>query len=139
MSLDTTGYEADIVARIKTICPRVVITEVPEGEPSPAHPYVLVRWIEPIRLGTGGHHIDGSRNDAQRAGAIVTVVSLDDTSANAVKNRLRVALAGHRPPDCDEIKFEGGLAYSRSNTAPRPTTYSREMYCSWITNLSWND
>lgn len=138
MSLDTSPYEDAIVARLKTVCPRVFVTEVPDNTPSPQYPYMIVRWIEPVRLGTG-HHMSGSRNDAQRAGALVSTVSLDDDSARLIHNRARNSLAGYRPPDCDEIKLEGGLAYSTSNTHPKPTTYSREIYCSWVTNLSWND
>lgn len=138
MSLDTSTYENAIVARLKTVCPRVWVTEVPDNVPSPAYPYIIVQWIEPVRLGVG-HHINGSRNDAQRAGAIIKAVSSDDDSANKVKNRIRDSLAGYRPPDCDEIRLEGGLAYSASNTNPKPTTFTRDTYCSWVTNLSWND
>lgn len=138
MTLDTSGYEDAIVARIKTVCPRVYVTEIPDTVATPAYPYVIVRWIEPVRLGTG-HHMVGSRNDAQRAGAMISCVSLDDTSARAIKNRIRDSLGGYRPPDCDEIEFEGGLAYSTSNSAASPTTFSRDIYCSWVTNLSPND
>lgn len=138
MTLDTSPYEAAVTARVRAVCPRVVITEVPDGAPTPACPYVVIRWIEPVRLGTG-HHMTSSRDDAQRAGALITAVSLDDTSANAIKNRLRASLGGYIPPDCGEIMFEGGLAYSTSNTNPKPTTFSRGIFCSWVTNLTTND
>lgn len=138
MSLDTSVYEDAITARLRTICPRVYVTEVPDNIATPSYPYVIVRWVEPVRVGVG-HHMNGSRNDAQRAGAVVSTISLDDVSARLIKDRIRDSLSGYRPPDCDEIKLEGGLAYSTSNTNPRPTTFSREIYCSWITNLSWND
>lgn len=137
MSLDTGPYEADIKAQVQAICPRVYVSEVPDGTASPGFPYVVLRWIEPIRMGTD-HHMVSSRYDTQRAGVIVTVVSADDDSANKVKNRIKNVLAGYSPPDCGEIRVEGGTSFSTSNTVPRPTTYSREMYLSFVTNLSWD-
>lgn len=136
MSLDTQPYEDDIKAQVETVCPRVFVTQVPDSTTTPPRPYAILRWIEPIRTGFD-HHMESARRDTQRAGLVVTIVSDTDASANVIKNRIRGTLTGYRPPDCGEMICEGGLAYSRANTNPKPTTYSRELYYSFVTNLSW--
>jgi len=99
---------------------------------------VTLRWVEPIRTGTD-HHMCGVRNDTLRAGVMVTAVSQDDTSARRLKNRITAALTGYRPPDCGEMMLEGGLSHSTANTDPKPTTYSRMLAYTFMTNLSPND
>lgn len=137
MSHDTTAYEAAVKARITAICPRTYVTEVPDTTATPVYPYVILRWIEPVRTAFD-HHMVSSLNDTTRGGLIVTVVSETDASANAVKNRIKGSLAGYRPPDCGEMVLEGGAGYSTSNSEPKPTTYSRDLYLSFLTNLSPN-
>lgn len=137
MSLDTSVYEKAITDRLEELCPRVFVTEVPDNQESPKLPYIMVQWIEPIRA-AGGHHLENSRHDAQRAGFILTTVSKTDEDANRLKNAARNSLLGWQPPDCNDIKAEGGRAFSMSNAIPRPTTYSRMQFFSFITNLSWD-
>lgn len=137
MSHDTTAYEADILWKITSTCPRVYVTQVPDTVPTPEYPYVVLRWIEPVRTGFD-HHMVSSIDDTTRGGLIVTVVSQDDASANIVKNAIKAELTGYRAPDTEEFKCEGGLSFSTANTNPKPTTFSRELYYSFLTNLSTN-
>lgn len=135
MSLDTTSAEADILARLETIVPRVYTTEVPDGI-SPVYPLIVVYFGDPIRIGTD-RGIVSTRNDTLRGYGLVQVQAPTDAAANAVKNRVRNALTGYRPTDCGEMMLEGGFAYSRSSGAAKPTLYYREVAFSWLTNLSW--
>lgn len=136
MSQDTTAYEQDILQRLGTLCPRVYVSQVPDGVET-KYPHIIVRWLEPVRA-TVGRHLWSSIDDAQRAGVIIRVVSRTDEDANRLKNEIKLAFLRFFPPDCDEIKLEGGQAFSTAAATPRPTTYSRELYYSFMTNLSAN-
>jgi hypothetical protein len=137
VSHDTTAYEEDVLAKVKAVCPRTYVTQIPDSVATPEYPYVVLRWIEPIRTGFD-HHMVSSLDDTTRGGLIVQVVSSDDTSANQVKNRIKRELTAYRAPDTGEFNLEGGQSFSTSNGDPKPTTYSRELYYSFLTNLSAN-
>lgn len=136
MSLDTTAYEADLKTEVEKICPRVFVTDIPDGTPTPAVPYVVLHWTEPVRA-SQGHHLDNSRHDTQRGGLVVEVFSETDDSANQVKNALKDALTGYRMPDCDELLPEGGFSSGGVLQYPRPSLYRRGLMFSFFTNMSW--
>jgi hypothetical protein len=138
VSHDTTAYEEDVLAKVKAVCPRTYVTQIPDSVATPEYPYVLLMWIEPIRTGFD-HFMVSSLNDTTRGGLIVRIVSSDDDSANKMKNRIKKELTAYRAPDTDEFKLEGGQSFSTSNGNPKPTTYSRELYYSFLTNLSPNN
>jgi hypothetical protein len=135
MSLDTTQTETDIINRIKTVLPRVYITEVPDGT-DPGDPYVVVYFGEPSRIGTD-HHLTSTRNDTLRGFLTIQVISRTDAAASAIKNRIKNALVGFRPADSGEIIAEGGLSYSEASTSGASTKYYRELGFSYMTNLTW--
>lgn len=138
MSLSTGTYEDEIQERIKTVCPRVYDTEVPEPNKTPALPYVVLRWTEPVRTAQD-RHITSTRNDGLRGAVFVEVVSSDAKSARQVKDAIKDLLVGFRPSDCGELMAEGGAAFSRVNAEPKPTLYIRGTYFSFRTNLGWVD
>ena len=135
MALTTQPAEDAIVARLKTIVPRVYVTEVPDGV-SPVYPYIVVYFGEPTRM-SKDRGIVSTRQDTLRGFATFQVVSPTDAASNAVKNAIRESLPGYRPPDCGEMMLEGGGGYSKAATGTAPTLYYREVAMSWLTNLSW--
>lgn len=136
MSLKTGQYEDEVLELVKTVCPRVFDTEVPEPGKTPAMPYVVLRWTEPVRTARD-RHITSTRNDGQRGGLFLEVVSATSTSARDMKDLIKDTLTGFRPTDCGEFVAEGGIAFSRANTEPKPTSYVRGVYFSFRTNLGW--
>lgn len=135
--LDTTQTEVDIENRIKTVMPRVWVTEVPMGV-NPGDPYAVVYFGDPIRTATD-HHITSTRNDTLRGYFTVQVIASTEAAARAVKNRIKNALVGYVPTDSGEIMSEGGMSYSAANTSGSSTKYYREMGFSYFTNLGFND
>ncbi len=136
MALDTTATEADILAKVKTLANRVYTYEVPDADATPAYPYVVVYFGEPVRTGVD-HHITSTRNDTLRGYVTVQVISSDVDSANALKNKLKVGLTGYRPVDSGEMVMEGGTGYAFTDS--KPTKFFRELGYSYRTNLTWND
>ena len=137
MTLDSTAYEDEVKTLVETICPRVFVSEIPDALPTPATPYAILTWGEPSRT-AGDHHMDSVVNDTMQGVLIVSVRSEDDSSARAVKNRLRAALVGYRPTDCGEFRPEGGMTFSNQAQTPRPAMFIRELYFSFVTNLQYN-
>lgn len=138
MSLKTGHYEDEILERIQTVVPRVYDTEVPEPNKTPQTPYVVLRWSEPVRTARD-RHITGTRNDLLRGGLFVEVVSNTSKSARDVKDAIKDVLTGFRPTDCGDMTAEGGVAFSRANTEPKPQLYVRGVYFTFRTNLGWNE
>jgi hypothetical protein len=138
VTLDTGPLEDDIEALVKTVIPRVWVSEIPADVVTPGYPYVILYFGGPIRS-AADHHITSVRNDTMIGYCTVQVVSETDKSARDVNNRIRNALVGHRPPDAGEMASEGGLAYSRGNNDVKPTKYYRETGYSYRTNLGWNN
>jgi hypothetical protein len=138
MSLSTSSVEDAIEERLKTINPRVYISEVPDDVSTPKSPYIVVYFGGPIRA-AGDHHITSSRNDTNIFYCTVQVIGRTDKAARDVNNLIRDSLTGFRPPDCGEMVLEGGLSYSSGNGDTKPTDYYRETGYSMRTNLSWND
>lgn len=136
MSLDTTLAEADIVVRLKTITPRVYVTEVPDNV-TPVYPLIVIYFGDPVRIATD-KGIVSTRNDTLRGFAVIQVQAPTDTVARDIKNKVRVSMPGYRPTDCGEMVLEGGYGYSKAATSVKPTIYYREVGMSWLTNLSYN-
>lgn len=136
MSLDTGPTEAAIEAEIKTTLghDRVYVTQVPDGL-TPKYPYVVLYYGEPIRSARD-RHITTTRDDVLVGYVTVQVISTTDSSANAVKNRIKNALTGFRPIDSGEMVLEGGMAYSDADTRVSPTRYFRELGFTYRTNLT---
>ena len=137
MTLSTAGYEAEILALIATKCSRVFDTEVPDTSPTPAMPYVIVQWVEPTRTAFD-HHLTGVRDDSMRGAVIVQILSSTAASVRDMKNVLHPLLTGYRPTDCGELIPEGGSSYSVAQEQPKPTTFIRQLYYSFITNQNSN-
>jgi hypothetical protein len=138
MSLSTKAYREDIRSEISSICSRVYDAQVPDNTTAPKRPYVVLYWIRPVRTGTD-HHLHSSRPDTRRAGLIIQVTSDTPGSAAAVADAIDNALSGFRPTDCGEMIPEGRLPFSFSNSVPRPSTYTEELYFTFTTNHSWPD
>jgi hypothetical protein len=137
MSLNTAPLEDDIVATVAAVTPRVFVSEVPDGIPTPQSPYVVIYFGGPVRSARD-HHITSTRNDLTIGYCTVRVISETDKSARDVNNRIRDALVGHRPPDAGEMYLEGGLTYSNGSSTVAPTKFYRETGYSWSSNLSWS-
>ena len=138
MTLSTAGFEADITALVATKCARVFDTQVPDNQPTPAMPYVILQWVEPTRTATD-HHLTGVRDDTMRGAVVVQITSSTAASAKDVKNLLAGVLTGYRPTDCGELIPEGGSSYSIAEEQPKPTRFIRELYYSFITNQNPNE
>lgn len=134
MALSTAQTEDDILSVIRSETPRVFVTEVPPGE-SPAYPYAVVYFADPIRSARG-RHITSTRDDLMVGYFTVQITSRDDASARTIKDRVKNALVGYRPFDSGEITSNGGLSYSRAATNTSPVLYYREMGFSYPTNTT---
>ena len=137
MTLSTAGFEAEILALIATKCARVFDAAIPDNQPTPAMPYVVVQWIEPTRTAFD-HHLTGVRDDSMRGAVRVIITSSTAASVRDMKNILSPLLNGFRPTDCGELTAEGGVSYSVAQEQPKPTTFVRELYYSFITNQNPN-
>jgi len=134
MVLSTSAVEADVIAQLKTIVPRVYTTSVPEGI-SPDYPLIVVYFLEPVRT-SADRNVVSTRFDTLRGGCTVEIQAPTDDAANKVKDKVR-NLAGYRPPDCGEMQLEGGTAiYPHTSNGLNPTLYFRYVAFSWLTNLS---
>jgi hypothetical protein len=138
MSLDTGPLEDDIEAVVRSVVPRVWISEVPDTVQTPAYPYAVIYFGGPFRA-AGDHHMTSTRNDTNIAYCTVRVVSETDKSARDVNNRIRNALVGHIPPDSGEMGLEGGLTFNNGSGAVKPTKFFRETGYTFRTNLNWTE
>lgn len=131
--IDTTQTENSILDQIKTVFPRVYVSEVPDNV-DPGDPYIVVYFGDPIRA-ADDHHLENVRWDSMIGYFTVQVISKTDAAANAIKNRVKSALVGFRPYDSDAIVAEGGVSRSRSATESVPKMYYRETGYSYRTNM----
>jgi hypothetical protein len=131
--IDTTLAEKSIIDRIKTILPRVYVSEVPDGT-DPGDPYIVVYFGDPIRTATD-HHLENVRHDTMIGYLTVQVISKTDMAANAIKNLVKSALVGFIPYDSGPIVAEGGVSRSRSAIESVPKMYYRENGYSYTTNM----
>ena len=131
--IDTTQTEEDILDQIKTVLPRVYVSEVPDNV-DPGDPYIVVYFGDPIRIATD-HHVENVRHDTMIGYFTVQVISKTDKAARDIKNRVKSALVGFRPYDSDAIVAEGGVSRSRSATESVPKMYYRENGYSYLTNM----
>lgn len=138
MSLATKPFKDAAKTLISSVCPRVYVSQVPDNLTTPKYPYVVLHWVRPIRTGTD-HHMTSSRYDLRRGGLLINVVSLNADDAGLVADQIDDLLAGYRLPDCGEMIAEGRQPFPSTNTVPRPSTYTEELYFSFVTNLSWAD
>lgn len=137
MTLSTAPFETDIQNRVLTVNPRVFVSEIPDAIPTPAMPYVVIYFGDPIRA-SGDHHMVSTRNDTNIGYCTVRVTSSTDTSARDVNDLIRDALVGFRPTDCGEMSLGGRMAYSNGSNDVKPTKYYRETGYSYRTNLQWS-
>lgn len=137
MALDTIGTEDSILDQLKTIVPRVYVSEHPNPQ-SPEYPYMIVYFGAPITSGTD-RHIVSVKHDTQQAFVTVQVISDTDQSARLVYNAVRYALIGWQPDDSGAMVPGGGMFYSRVGNNAKPTLYYRESTYRYMTNLSWED
>jgi hypothetical protein len=131
--IDTTQTEEDILDQIKTVLPRVYVSEVPDNV-DPGDPYIVVYFGDPIRIATD-HHVENVRHDTMIGYFTVQVISKTDKAARDIKNRVKSALVGFRPYDSGAIVAEGGVSRSRSATESVPKMYYRENGYSYLTNM----
>lgn len=141
--LDTTAHEIAIVNQLaaKTGIPasRIWDTEVPNGTPSPAYPYLVLYWGTPSET-YGEAHITSPRNNVLSNMVAVETHARDAKTARQVNNLVRNALIGFVPTDCGPMRtISGGASYSEANTMDTTATeYMRTTYFSYLTNMSWN-
>lgn len=131
--IDTTRTEDSILDQIKTVLPRVYVSEVPSGV-DPGDPYIVVYFGDPIRIATD-HHVENVRHDTMIGYFTVQVISRTDKAARDIKNRVKSALVGFIPYDSGPIVAEGGVSRSRSATVSVPQMYYRENGYSYLTNM----
>lgn len=134
--MKTATYEAEIEARVKTVANRVFVTEVPPGTPTPAYPYVIIRFGGPVR-GYRDRHITSTKNDTMIAYCTMQVISETDASARDLADRIRDAVTGYIPTNCGEMACEGGMAYSNATNTNPPTKFFREVGFTFRTNLQF--
>lgn len=137
MTIESQATEEAILARCQSVLSRFFDTEVPDNVATPAYPYGVLYFSEPIRT-AGSRGLCNSQNDPLKVTLRVQVISSTAASLKPVVDRLKKSLVGWEPPDSGMMNLEGGFSFSRSYDGIKPTEYVRDLYMTYVTNLKGN-
>lgn len=120
---------------------RVWETQVPDDVDLPrlpsggVHPYIIVRFAEPLASAQGRNIGSGEQGQPQRLSFTVLVIGSDADSVKEVSRAHRRLLVDAKPSAlATAIKSSGGFAYSDSEAGSRPTRFNRATFYTTIIN-----
>lgn len=142
MALGFTGIEQEVKDRLGAIKNVIVYSEeVPDDASLPKNangtirPYIVTSFGGPYRAARG-RGIINSRLDVNIGSLTVRVAAPTYAAARSICDQVIDTLTGWNGTDTGEFVLEGGTNNSAANSQVKPTTYFRDAFYSFRTNLS---